>query len=103
VYDDKGEIISTNALLDVNVPDLPMGVLNYTRDHKEDRLTWQPKVGVRAAIAVVRSAGVKPGFVLAGQSLREVEKLEDRILFDVIVGWAVTMAGTLIATYLIGR
>jgi hypothetical protein len=103
VYDDKGEIISTNAVLGAKVPGLPTGVLNYTREHKENRITWQPKAGVRAATVVIRNTGDKPGFVIAGQSLREAEKLVDKLGFDVLIGWVGTMAATIFVTYAIHR
>lgn len=99
VYDDKGEMLASSVELDGKVPAIPPGLLNSARERKEDNVTWQPKPGVRASISVVRYVGDKPGFVLAGKSLREVELLEDKLLFDVIAGWAITMAFTLFASF----
>ena len=99
VYDDTGTVLASSAVLDGKVPELPKGVLDAARERKEDRVTWQPAPGVRAAVVVVRSVGSKPGFVLAGRSLREAEKLSERLLFDAVGAWAVTMAATLFVCF----
>lgn len=103
VYDDRGSILATSVELDGKVPELPVGVLASARERRVDNVTWQPKPGVRSAVSIVRYVGDKPGFVLAGRSLRQIEILEDKILLDVIIGWAVTMAATLFAYYLLRR
>jgi hypothetical protein len=103
IYDDSGQILASTAVLDAGVPELPAGVLDLAREKKEDRVTWEPKKGVRSAAVVVRYVGDKPGFVLAGRSLREVEKLEEQIFLKVIIAWAVTMVGTLGAYYFTRR
>ena len=102
VYDDQGNILASSVELDGKVPVLPSGVLAQARE-QEVRVTWQPRVGVRSAAVIVRFVGDKPGFVLAGRSLREVEKLEDVILRDVFMGWVVTMVVTLVAFFLFRR
>lgn len=66
--------------MDANDPQIQMaedavsalngGVLDYMRQHGEERVTWQPEKGVRMATVVVR---YDKGFVLAGRSMREVE------------------------------
>jgi hypothetical protein len=66
--------------MDANDPQIQMaedavsalngGVLDYMRQHGEERVTWQPEKGVRMATVVVR---YDKGFVLAGRSLREME------------------------------
>jgi hypothetical protein len=57
-------------------PTFPPGILDYTRQNGEDRVTLQPESGVRIAAVVVR---YNNGFVLAGRSLREVEKRESQV------------------------
>lgn len=101
VYDDNGEVLASSVELDGAVPNIPSGVLESVRDGREDRFTWQPKIGVRSAVVVVRSSN-PPGFVLAGRSLREVEILEDQIGRDVLVGWVATIVATLGAFLLFG-
>lgn len=102
VYNDQGNVLVSSVHLDEKVPMIPPGVLAQARG-QETRVTWQPKAGVRSAVVVVRYVGDKQGFVLAGRSLREVEKLEDVIFQDVLLGWAVTMVATFIASYLFRR
>jgi len=75
VFDDSGNVLASSATLHGTTPAYPTGVLDYTRQHGEDRVTWQPEVGVRMATVVVRYDN---GFVLAGRSLREIEKRESQ-------------------------
>lgn len=103
VYDDNGQILASSAVLDGKAPELAKGILDSAREQKVDRVTWQPKPGVRSATVIVRYVGDAPGFVLVGRSLREVEKLEQRLFLDVVIGWAITMAATLFAYYLFVR
>lgn len=71
VYDQDGKITYASAILDGQVPGLPNEVLVSVLRNDESRQTWQPKLGVRIAMVVVPNSGNK-GYVLAGQSLREV-------------------------------
>jgi hypothetical protein len=70
VFDDSGKVLAGSATLHGSVPAYPSGVLDYTRQKGEDRVTWQPENGVRMATVVVK---YNQGFVLAGRSMREVE------------------------------
>ncbi len=68
----------------------------------ENRVTWQPEEDVRSAIVVVHVLKTG-GFVLSGRNMRETE---DRIWdMQAIVGlvWILTLAATLIATWLGAR
>jgi len=100
VFDEAGEPLASSATLDGQVPRLPPGVFDYTRVHTEDRITYQPRPGVRSAIVVVRFGGERPGFVLAGRSLREVEKREDQLTAMVALAWVAALAASLVATVL---
>ena len=71
VYDYSGTIQASSGVLYDSNPAIPHGVLDYTRQNGEDRISWQPEPGLRIAAVVVRYDN---GFVLAGRSLREVEK-----------------------------
>ena len=86
IFDDSGKIISSAAELDGKDPQLPVGVLNYARSKGQSRITWQPKPGVREAVVVTKFGGSKPGFVLIGRSLREVERRESLLLRQVVFG-----------------
>ena len=102
IFDDAGEPIATSAMLDGQAPRLPRGVFDYVRRHGEDRITWQPRPGVRSAIVVTRINGERPGFVLAGRSLREVEKRERQLTATVGLAWVAALAGSFVATVVLG-
>jgi len=87
VFNDNGQPIVSSGALDGNVPNLPAGVLDYTRAHREDRITWEPKPGVRSAIVIVRYEGKNPGFILVGRSLRDVEEEIGRVGHQIFIGW----------------
>ena len=73
VFSDAGQPLSSNAQLDSQTPTPPKGIFDYVRQHGEERVTWQPRRGVRIAAVVERVNGSQPGFVLAGRNMREVE------------------------------
>jgi hypothetical protein len=95
VYDAAGKPIASSGLLRDQIPALPSGVFDYVRQHGEDRLTWQPDNGVRIAAVVIDYKGAKPGFVLAGRSLREVEKRVDLMGMYAVAAWIATLGATL--------
>lgn len=74
--------------------DLPKGVFDWVRSHGEDRITWQPKSGVRiAAVILPLNNG---DYVLAGRNMREIEKREQMLNLEVMMGWAVAVFGSLV-------
>ena len=73
VFSDAGQLLGTSAQLDGQGATPPKGVFDYVRQHGEERVTWQPRRGVRIAAVMVRVQGRQPGFVLAGRNMREVE------------------------------
>ncbi len=103
VFDATGKPVASSALLNGQTPTIPSGVIDYVRQHGEDRITWQPQSGVRSAIVVTQYKGPNPGFVLAGRSLREVEIREDNILHIAILAWIAILVATLLATAIIFR
>jgi len=76
VFDESGKVLDSSATLHGVVPAYPAGVLDYVRQKGQDRVTWQPEVGVRMATVVVP---YNNGFVMAGRSLREIEKSESQV------------------------
>ena len=80
VFDNAGKAIASSGMLHNQFPTLPSGVFDATREHGENRITWQPEPGVRSAIVVTRYGGAHPGFVMAGRSLRESEARADQLL-----------------------
>jgi hypothetical protein len=103
VFDTLGKPLASSAQLDGQTPTIPPGVLDYVRQNGEDRITWQPQPGVRSAIVVTQSKGPHQSFVLAGRSLREVEKREDGIMQIVLLGWLGILLVTFLAAVVILR
>jgi len=100
VYSDAGEPLASSGLLNGAAPLLPAGIFDYTRLKGEDRVSWQPKSGVRVAAVVVAYGGSHPGFVLAGRSLREVEIRESQVEQITGIAMLVTLAGSLFVVVL---
>jgi len=98
VFDDHEKPVFSNAKLKGKTPSVPSGVFDYTREHKQDRITWQPRPDARSAIVVTMFNGKSKGFVLVGRSLREVEEREEELEKYIILAWIVTMIGSLITT-----
>ena len=97
VYDAQDRVIASSATLDGATPRLPEGVLAAARQSGDDRVTWEPTPGVRIAAVVVPYHG---GAVLAGRSLREVERREFDALGTAAIAWVfglVAVAVTIIA------
>ncbi len=88
VFDDSGAVLATDGELDGNDPVPPLGVLESARLHPPDRVTWQPRPGVRVATVTVPLGA---GTVLAGRSLREVERREDVVLVIAAGAWLVSL------------
>lgn len=81
IYDERGNELQSSARLNGKSPQLPTGVLGYAKP--QNRITWEPKEGVRLAIVVQE---FEDGFILAGRSLREVENITKNIFLIAISG-----------------
>jgi len=92
VYDNERKVVASSAQLGDETPTVPTGVFDYVDKHGEDRITWQPKEGVRIATIIVKS---KDGYVLAGRNMREGESLIIHLGWNILIGWAITMSVTL--------
>ena len=96
LFNEQGQQVGSSAQLHGASPQLPGGVLDYVRQHGEDRLTWQPEPGVRIAAVVTGISGGNPGFVLAGRSMREVEKRIGQIQLLCGIAWIATLGLSLV-------
>lgn len=96
IYIENETPVAGTGKLDGRIPTLPDGVLKYTRIHGEDRITWQPHDGVRSAIVVKYFNGKRSGFVMAGRSLREVEKRADSLFLLTAAAWLAALIGTFV-------
>lgn len=97
IYDPSGEALAASVRLDARTPSLPSGVLHDASPNHENRLTWQPQSGVRLASVVVATP---QGYVLAGRSLREVERRERDAEEMIGAAWLLSL-GVLAATFVI--
>lgn len=103
MFDENGKLISSTVNLDGKPPVVPNGVFNLTRQKGETRFTWQPKTGVREAVVVNYFKGSKPGFVLVGRSLREVEARIDNLNIIMFLGWATTIVFAFFSVYILQK
>jgi hypothetical protein len=94
-YDDQGRPLASQAQLDGKTPVPPSGVFNHVRQYGEERVSWQPRRGVRIAAVVQRVNGPQPGFVLAGRNMREVEAREQQVEQMAGLAW-IAMLGLII-------
>lgn len=95
VYDTGGRVLASSGVLDGADPVPPTGVLEHAAADAPNVVTWQPRTGVRVATVTARWGG---GTVMAGRSLREVERREDQVLLLVAAGWFVTLAALALAS-----
>lgn len=97
IFDPAGHVLATDGQLDGHDPVPPLGVLDAAGQNPPNEVTWEPRAGVRIATVTIPWNG---GTVLAGRSLREVERQEDNVLFIAAVAWLV-MLGALAAAALV--
>lgn len=90
-YNQRGEPLKSSALLDGKMPQVPAGVLDFVRRQGEERVTWQPRSGVRMAMVLLRLDTDSGGFIAAGRSLKEVEVREHDLLIMVFACWVVVV------------
>jgi len=105
VYDDQGRPVASQAQLNGATPAPPSGVFDYVRQHREERLSWQPVRNnvrpVRIAAVVLRVehlAGGGAGFVLAGRSLLQVEEREAQVRQMAGLAWIAMLGLILVGT-----
>jgi hypothetical protein len=97
VFDASDHPVAASGKLDGADPTPPAGVLDHAAAGAPNRVTWQPRAGLRFATVTVRWTG---GTVMAGRSLREVERLENQALQLVGLGWAGTLGVLAVACLL---
>lgn len=96
VYDEQGEPLLSSGYLHDEIPLLPSGVFDFTKQHGEDRISWLPERGVRVALIVRHFSGsgsdIDSGFVAVGRSLFETEKRISQLTYLLLSGWLISMA-----------
>jgi hypothetical protein len=95
VFDTSSRLVASSVTLHSRPPPFPPSVLEQLRRSPgQDRITWQPEVGVRSAVVVQPWRG---GFVVAGRSLRLVEERVDRLVQLTGFVWLTTLGATALA------
>lgn len=97
LYNDRGQAVVGNVQLDGRVPVPPKGLLDAARAGQMNIATWEPRRGVRHAAVIARVDGERKGFVLAGRSLREVEKRIGNFAVQVIFIWLIAVFTTFVS------
>lgn len=120
IYDQNGKPVASSGVLDDAFPVPPSGVFESAKkfsagcvgfgpfepeDYKgcnsaQNRVTWQPNSNVRQALVVVY-VPQKEEYVVAGRTMREVEKREAQLSFFIAIAWICIMGATLIAKVVI--
>jgi hypothetical protein len=99
VFDGAGVLVDSSARLDGAAPSPPKGVLATARANGVNKVTWQPKTGMRMATVTVAVPGDGGNTVMAGRSLRETEAHVDQLGQLVALGWLGTLALSLAAVF----
>jgi hypothetical protein len=94
VYDRDKRLLATSARMGRDLPDYPKGVLDTVAQKGESRVTWQPQIGLRFATVAIP---LDNGYIVAGQSLRETERLIDQIGNLVLLAWCMCLVCSVIA------
>jgi hypothetical protein len=84
VFNSNKELIATSGMMGSIKPAYPKGVLDNTAIKGENRVTWQPQVGLRYATVAKKFNGE---YIVAGRSLQETESLIDIITRLVGLEW----------------
>ena len=90
-YDEAGKSLASSATLDGKTPTPPLGVFDAAKTKGENRVTWQPAPDVRIAAVIIPFHASSSGFVLAGRSLREIEKRETTLFYQALATWCAAM------------
>jgi len=93
ILDQNKKVLASSATLDGAIPVIPSGIFDWVAKSGQDRVTWQPRIGIREALIIDKySVGEVPGFVVAGASLKESESAIDKIGKDIFIGWIIVNA-----------
>jgi hypothetical protein len=95
VFDRSSRLVASSVTLHGGPPPFPPSVFDQVHAPQgQDRITWQPEIGVRSAVVV---QAWRDGYVVAGRSLRLVEERVDRLLLLTGLVWVVTLGATGVA------
>lgn len=98
VYSKSKKLLAASAEINHQPPSYPLGVLSTVQKNGEDRVTWQTTDGYRFATVVIPYKG---GYIVAGQSLSETEKLIGNIGHLVLIAWIACFICSTVALFII--
>jgi hypothetical protein len=99
VVDKDKKVLATSAILDGQAPTPPAGIFDTAKKRGLYSVTWQPRPGVRQALAIVPVPNDKGQFVAVGRSLREVEKRIDRVFLMTAAAWGIMLVVSFAAIF----
>ena len=103
ILDNDGKILGTNGSLEGVDLIPPKGVLEYTRAHTEERVTWEPQQGVRIATVLRYIAGETPMYVVAGVSLAEAQRQICLIRQLALLAWIFMCVVCIVISYILNK
>ena len=98
VFDIHKNLLATSGMTGSSKPTYPKSVLDSVGKNGEDRVTWQPQTGLRYATVALK---INSGYIVAGRSLSEAEKLIDEIGRVVLLAWLACAVFSVIALMII--
>jgi hypothetical protein len=99
VYGPDNSAVAGNGVLSGDLPVIPPGVLDQARSADENRVTWQPRPGVR--IATVNVATENHLVLTAGRNMSEVESRISSLGQMTLAAWVVGVLGALVLVTLL--
>jgi hypothetical protein len=99
VYAADGSVLAFNGTIGGTPPGLPAGVLDSARSRGIDRVTWQPRPGVRIATVSVATKDLR--VVTSGRNMRVVDGRIDNLTSIAAIAWGVTLVGVVLATLIV--
>lgn len=100
VYASSGQPVAGTAQLGGKAPTVPVGVLKASEARGENRVTWEPKPGVRVAAVIVPYQGEGgTSYVLVGRSLKETEQRQQDALRLALIGMAIALVASWVLVY----
>lgn len=91
LFDKNGQPLKSTGLLNGSLPQLPAGIFEFTKQNKEDILTWQPQPGVRMAMVCELIEPPCEGYIAVGRSLKETEIRAANLVKIISITWIACM------------
>lgn len=95
-FDAKGNPVQSTGFIYGRMPQLPKGVFEYAKAYGENRITWQPRGGIRMAAVIVAVNASPMAYLAVGRSLKEVEERISGLARMVFISWLLCISVVLI-------